>query len=102
VAARNRILGAVPVTTAIGGSTLRRLLGLLALVTAAVAARSAGSRLPRSAVDRRLPANAAMLAATAPLAGGTVYHVRICGYVQATAGGPWTRFRTRAWSFTTA
>jgi hypothetical protein len=71
-------------------------------VHTAVAARSAGSRLPRTAVDRRLPANAAMLAARAPLAGGTVYHVRISGYVQATAGGPWTRLRTRAWSFTTA
>ena len=68
----------------------------------AVASRSAASRLPRSSVDRRLPANAAMLAAKAPLAGGTVYHVRISGYVQATAGGPWTRLRTRAWSFTTA
>jgi len=53
-------------------------------------------------VDSRLPANAAMLAATAPLAGGTMYHVRVSGYVQATAGGPWTRLRTRAWSFTTA
>jgi hypothetical protein len=71
-------------------------------VHTAVAARSAGSRLPRSSVDRRLPANAAMLAARAPLAGGTVYHVRISGYVQATPGGPWTRLRTRAWSFTTA
>jgi hypothetical protein len=71
-------------------------------VHTAVAARSAGSRLPRSAVDRRLPANAAMLAARAPLAAGTVYHVRISGYVQATAGGRWTRLRTRAWSFTTA
>jgi hypothetical protein len=55
-----------------------------------------------SAVDSRLPANAAMLAATAPLAGGSVYHLRVSGYVQATAGGPWTRLRTRAWSFTTA
>ena len=71
-------------------------------VRTAVASRSAASRLPRSAVDSRLPANAAMLAATAPLAGGTVYHVRVSGYVQATAGGPWTRLRTRAWSFTTA
>jgi Cysteine-rich secretory protein family len=71
-------------------------------VHTAVASRSAASRLPRSSVDRRLPANAAMLAAKAPLAGGTVYHVRISGYVQATAGGPWTRLRTRAWSFTTA
>jgi hypothetical protein len=71
-------------------------------VRTAVAARSKASRLPRSAVDSRLPANAAMLAATAPLAGGTVYHVRVSGYVQATAGGPWTRLRTRAWSFTTA
>ena len=71
-------------------------------VHTAVAARSVASRLPRSSVDSRLPANAAMLAAKAPLAGGTVYHVRISGYVQATAGGPWTRLRTRAWSFTTA
>jgi hypothetical protein len=71
-------------------------------IRTAVAARSASSRLPRSAVDGRLPANAAMLAATAPLHGGTVYHVRVSGYVQATAGGPWTRLRTRAWSFTTA
>jgi hypothetical protein len=45
---------------------------------------------------------AAMLAAKAPLAGGTVYHVRVSGYVPATAGGPWTRLRTRTWSFTTA
>ena len=60
------------------------------------------STLPASSVDSRLPANAAMLAAKAPLAGGTVYHVRISGYAQATAGGPWSRFRTRAWSFTTA
>jgi hypothetical protein len=41
-----------------------------------------------------------MLAARAPLAAGTVYRVRISGYVQATAGGRWTRLRTRAWSFT--
>ena len=60
------------------------------------------SSLSASSVDRRLPTNAAMLAAKAPLAGGTVCHVRVSGYVQATKGGPWTRFRTRAWSFTTA
>jgi hypothetical protein len=68
---------------------------------AAVAARSAASRLRRSAVDGRLPATAAMPAATAPPAGGAVYHVQVSGYVQAAAGGPWTRLRTRAWSFTT-
>jgi Cysteine-rich secretory protein family len=71
-------------------------------IHAAVRSLTRTSTLPASAVDSRLPANAAMLAAKAPLAGGTVYHVRISGYVQATAGGPWSRFRTRAWSFTTA
>jgi hypothetical protein len=68
----------------------------------AVRSRTRASTLPGSSVDSRLPANAAMLAAKAPLAGGTAYHVRISGYVQATAGGPWTKIRTRAWSFTTA
>jgi len=67
----------------------------------AVRYRSRGSSLPRAAVDGRLPANAAMLAATAPLQPRTTYHVRVSGFVQAAKGGPWTRFRTRAWSFTT-
>jgi hypothetical protein len=71
-------------------------------VATAVRSRTRASTLPGSSVDGRLPANAAMLAAKAPLAGGTVYHARVSGYVQATAGGPWTRLRTRAWSFTTA
>ena len=71
-------------------------------IRTAVPARTRTSSLPSSSLDGRLPANAAMLAATAPLAAGTEYHVRISGYVQATAGGPWTRFRTRTWSFTTA
>jgi hypothetical protein len=71
-------------------------------IHAAARSLTRASTLPASSVDSRLPANAAMLAARAPLAGGTVYHVRISGYVQATEGGPWTRFRTRAWSFTTA
>jgi hypothetical protein len=55
-----------------------------------------------SAVDRNLPANAAMLAAKAPLAPGTTYNVRVSGYVQAAKGGKWVQFKTRTWSFTTA
>jgi hypothetical protein len=73
---------------------MRRQFGLVTLTRA--------STLPGSSADSRLPANAAMLAAKAPLAGGSAYHERISGYVQATAGGPWTRFHARAWSFTTA
>jgi hypothetical protein len=53
-------------------------------------------------VDTKLPANAAMLAAKAPLAPRTTYNVRVSGYVQATKGAKWVQFRTRAWSFTTA
>jgi hypothetical protein len=53
-------------------------------------------------VDTSLPANAAMLAATAPLAPKTRYNVRVSGYVQATKGAKWVQFRTRTWSFTTA
>ncbi len=55
-----------------------------------------------SAYDPNLPANAAMLAAKAPLAPGTTYNVRVSGYVQATKGGKWVQFKTRIWSFTTA
>jgi hypothetical protein len=58
--------------------------------------------VPSSAVDTSLPANAAMLAATAPLAAKTTYNVRVSGYVQAAKGGTWVQFRTRVWSFTTA
>jgi hypothetical protein len=68
----------------------------------AVRYRAAGSTVAASAVDLNLPANAAMLAATAPLAPGTTYNVRVSGDVQATKGGRWVQFRTRAWSFTTA
>ena len=60
------------------------------------------STVASSAVDTNLPANAAMLAATAPLAPRTTYNVRVSGDVQATKGGRWVQFRTRAWSFTTA
>jgi hypothetical protein len=52
-------------------------------------------------VDTSLPANAAMLAATAPLAAKTTYNVRVSGYVQAAKGGKWVQFKTRTWSFTT-
>ena len=52
-------------------------------------------------LDGHLPDNAAMLAAARPLQPHTRYRVRISGYVQATAGGQWHRFRTRVWSFTT-
>ena len=55
-----------------------------------------------SSVDTNLPANAAMLAATAPLAAKTTYNVRVSGYVQAAKGGTWVQFKTRIWSFTTA
>jgi hypothetical protein len=55
-----------------------------------------------SAYDANLPANAAMLAVKAPLAPATTYNVRVSGSVQATKGGKWVQFRTRAWSFTTA
>ena len=54
------------------------------------------------ALDPNLPANAAMLAATGSLDPHTTYHVRVAGSVQVEEGGPWTAFRTRAWSFTTA
>jgi hypothetical protein len=68
----------------------------------AVRYRTSRSTVPSSAVDANLPANAAMLAAKAPLAAYTTYNVRVSGYVQATKGGTWVRFRTRTWSFTTA
>jgi hypothetical protein len=55
-----------------------------------------------SSVDTSLPTNAAMLAATAPLASQTKYNVRVSGYIQATKGGKWVQFKTRTWSFTTA
>ena len=65
----------------------------------AVRYRTTKSTVPASAVDTSLPANAAMLAAKAPLAAGTTYNVRVSGYVQ---GGKWVQFKTRVWSFTTA
>jgi hypothetical protein len=68
----------------------------------AVRSLASGSSLRGSAVDAKLPANAAMLAAKAPLAPGTTYHVRISGSVQVKAHGSWKRLRTRSWSFTTA
>jgi hypothetical protein len=68
----------------------------------AVRYRSSKSSVPSSAVDTNLPANGAMLAATAPLQAKTTYNVRVSGYVQATKGGKWVKFRTRTWSFTTA
>jgi hypothetical protein len=68
----------------------------------AVRYRTSKSTVASSAVDTNLPANAAMLAAKAPLAPATTYNVRVSGYVQATKGGTWVQFRTRAWSFTTA
>ena len=37
-----------------------------------------------------------------PLAAATTYTVRVSGFVQATKGGKWVGFTTRAWSFTTA
>jgi hypothetical protein len=64
--------------------------------------RTSTSSLPSSAIDPNLPRNAAMLAATAPLAPRTTYNVRISGEVQATKGGTWARFPTKAWSFATA
>ena len=68
----------------------------------AVRYRTLKSTVPSSAVDTHLPANAAMLAAKAPLAAATTYNVRVSGYVQAKRGGKWVQFRTRVWSFRTA
>ena len=68
----------------------------------AVRARTSKSTVVSSAFDPNLPANAAMLAAKAPLDAHTTYNVRVSGYVQAAKGGKWVQFRTRAWSFTTA
>jgi hypothetical protein len=68
----------------------------------AVRYRTTKSSVPASAVDTSLPANAAMLAATAPLAAKTTYNVRVSGYVQAAKGGKWVQFKTRTWSFNTA
>jgi hypothetical protein len=68
----------------------------------AVRYRTTKSTVPASAVDTSLPANAAMLAATTPLAAATTYNVRVSGYVQAAKGGTWVQFKTRTWSFTTA
>jgi hypothetical protein len=68
----------------------------------AVRYRTTKTTVPASSVDTNLPANAAMLAAKAPLAANTTYNVRVSGYVQATKGGKWVQFRTRTWSFTTA
>jgi hypothetical protein len=68
----------------------------------AVRYRTTKSSVPASAVDTSLPANAAMLAATAPLAAKTSYNVRVSGYVQAAQGGKWVQFKTRTWSFNTA
>jgi hypothetical protein len=68
----------------------------------AVRARTSKTSIPASAVDANLPLNAAMLAAKSPLASNTTYNVRVSGFVQSTKGGKWVRFKTRAWSFTTA
>jgi hypothetical protein len=68
----------------------------------AVRYRTRKTTVPASAVDTNLPANAAMLAAKAPLAANTTYNVRVSGYVQATKGAKWVQFKTRTWSFTTA
>ena len=64
--------------------------------------RTTKSSVASSAVDANLPANAAMLAAKAPLEARTTYNVRVSGYVQAVKGGRWVQFKTRTWSFTTA
>jgi hypothetical protein len=68
----------------------------------AVRHRTTKSTVPSSAVDTNLPANAAMLAATALLGPKTTYNVRVSGYVQAAKGGKWVQFKTRTWSSTTA
>ncbi|HJW35515.1 MAG TPA: hypothetical protein VJ769_02655, partial [Actinomycetes bacterium] len=68
----------------------------------AVRYRTTKSTVASSAVDTNLPANAAMLAATAPLAAKSTYNVRVSGYVQAAKGGKWVQFKTRTWSFATA
>ena len=68
----------------------------------AVRYRTTKSSVASSAVDTNLPANAAMLAAKAPLEARTTYNVRVSGYVQAVKGGRWVQFRTRSWSFATA
>ncbi len=68
----------------------------------AVRYRTTKTSIPSSSVDANLPLNAAMLAARAPLTSKTTYNVRISGFIQATKGGRWVRFRTRAWSFMTA
>jgi hypothetical protein len=68
----------------------------------AVRYRTSRTSIPASAVDAKLPLNAAMLAARSPLAPATTYNVRVSGYVQTARGGRWVRFTTRAWSFTTA
>jgi len=57
---------------------------------------------PARRCNTNLPANAARLAATAPLEARTTYNVRVSGYVQAAKGGTWVQFKTRTWSFTTA
>ena len=64
----------------------------------AVRYRSSTSSVPSSAVDANLPANAAMLAATAPLEPKTTYNVRVSGQVQAAKGGKWVTFTPRTWS----
>ena len=61
----------------------------------AVRYRTTKSIVPDSAVDTSLPANAAMLAAKAPLAASTTYKVRISGCTQAAKGGKWVQFKTR-------
>ena len=55
----------------------------------------------RGSVDAELPANAAMMAATAPLAAHTRYTATVAGYVRVTSRAPWQPFR-RVWTFTTA
>jgi hypothetical protein len=68
----------------------------------AIRSRTSESTIPTSAFDLNLPLNAAMHAAKSPLAAGTKYNISVSGYVQATKGAKWVRFRTRSWSFTTA
>jgi uncharacterized protein YkwD len=55
----------------------------------------------RGAVDTELPANAAMMATTAPLAAHTRYSATVTGYVRTSASAPWQGFRL-TWAFTTA
>jgi hypothetical protein len=70
--------------------------------TPVAAHTAAGSQAADVALDSKLPANAAMLAATQSLDPHTTYTVRVAGSVQVEQGGTWTTFPSRTWSFTTA